>query len=445
MQIPISIVSPVQLLERTVLQNSLLAAYYGFMILLSIVAFVAAIQFRERVFALYLCYVLSLIGTMFALNGYAYLILWPEGGLVPSISTGVFAGFTSLFGILFAADFLQAKNLMRSVMWAVRLEVVASLATISTSLLGWYPLGIKLAVGSGILLFPTVLYMTLVAYRNHVVGARYFIVAWGIFLTSVLTTGLTFNAILPTNVITSNVMQIASMIDIFVLSMALVDRANAFRRETTMATERANNYLASLNERLEEQVEERTLQLTEKNRQLENQAIRDSLTGLLNHKAVLERLGDELSAKTRFDYSVSAIMVDIDLFKSVNDEFGHQSGDKVLQMVATILRKHLRRYDVCGRYGGDEFIIVLRRSSKDEAIQFSERLRHDISNLEIPGKPEIKITASFGVSTYQEGDTAASADALVANADRALYAAKTAGRNIIRYFPNGAPAPRVAD
>ena len=435
MQVPISLMSIDQLLQRTVRQNSLFAAYYGFMIVLSLVAAIATVQFRERVFAYYLCYVISMIGVLFSLNGYAYLFFWPDGGETASVSTACFVALACLFGALFAAEFLRTRTLHRSVTVVLNLQMLCAIATLISSLASWYPVSLKLAVCTGMITVPTILYATVIAYFKKIQGSSYFIAAWGIFLAAVFTTGFVLWGVVPTNLFTSNIMQISSMIDVVVVSMALVNRANSLRAENVLATERANLNLSSLNEQLEKEVANRTQQLTAKNQQLADQAVKDSLTELLNHRTLLERLGDELSAATRFKYSVAVIMMDVDHFKSINDSFGHQAGDETLQEIATTLRMHLRHYDICGRYGGDEFIIVLSRTSTEEAMQFTERLRYDISSITIPKKPQINVTASFGISVLAGSETVASAEELVAKADHALYEAKGSGRNVVRFVP----------
>lgn len=157
-------------------------------------------------------------------------------------------------------------------------------------------------------------------------------------------------------------------------------------------------------------------------------ATRDSLTGLLNRRAALSRLADEIARADREGHSMAALMADIDRFKDVNDAAGHAVGDAVLLAVAEALRTTARTYDVVARLGGEEFLVVMPTVGSDEAVAAAERMRHAVSEattlVEGWGRP---VTVSIGVATrMQEG---ASLSDTLRQADRALYAAKEAGRD----------------
>jgi len=160
----------------------------------------------------------------------------------------------------------------------------------------------------------------------------------------------------------------------------------------------------------------------------------DGLTRLLNHRAVHERLGEELARSIRFDRPLSVILCDLDLFKRVNDTYGHLAGDAVLRAVAASFRTTLRTSDVIGRYGGEEFLVVLTESELEAARQVAERLRAGLAHREVPlpAGGSLAVTASFGVAARNEVPAPGSAEALVSLADTRLYQAKAAGRNCVR-------------
>jgi diguanylate cyclase (GGDEF)-like protein/PAS domain S-box-containing protein len=161
---------------------------------------------------------------------------------------------------------------------------------------------------------------------------------------------------------------------------------------------------------------------------LREQSTRDSLTGLYNRRYLDEILGQELISAGEQDYPVSVIMGDLDHFKSVNDRFGHVAGDEVLRRVGRLMMTHARAGDICCRYGGEEFLLVLPRVTKDIALERAERLRGAMAAALIPyGELAIPVTASFGVAAFP--DDGRTGDELIDAADRALYAAKAAGRN----------------
>jgi two-component system, cell cycle response regulator len=160
----------------------------------------------------------------------------------------------------------------------------------------------------------------------------------------------------------------------------------------------------------------------------------DGLTRLLNHRAIYERLEEELQRGHRFGHPVSVVICDLDHFKRVNDSFGHLAGDAVLRSAATIMRHSVRATDVIGRYGGEEFLSVLPESDLDSARQAAERLRKALATnpIAVPNGSSITITGSFGVATASELTGGGGAESLVALADRRLYQAKAEGRNCVR-------------
>jgi diguanylate cyclase (GGDEF)-like protein len=134
------------------------------------------------------------------------------------------------------------------------------------------------------------------------------------------------------------------------------------------------------------------------------------------------------SSDCRYGRALSAIMMDIDHFKRVNDTFGHTVGDQILQGVAESCRQELRRVDVVGRYGGDEFVILLPENDRAAAVQVAERLRKNIAHMHLnTAKGSAKVTASLGVATVDCNKP--SLETLLSQADKALYVAKRRGRN----------------
>jgi diguanylate cyclase (GGDEF)-like protein len=159
---------------------------------------------------------------------------------------------------------------------------------------------------------------------------------------------------------------------------------------------------------------------------LAQQALIDGLTGLWNRGHFEQRLGEALSAAERHGHPLACVILDLDHFKQVNDDHGHAFGDQVLRCVARVLRASARQEDTVCRYGGEEFILLLPRTSASEAGGLSERLRDNIANLALSHHDQpVRISASFGVA-----DLALAAHRpLVEAADEALYQAKRNGRD----------------
>jgi diguanylate cyclase (GGDEF)-like protein len=158
---------------------------------------------------------------------------------------------------------------------------------------------------------------------------------------------------------------------------------------------------------------------------MQAQALTDSLTGCYNRRSFEAQLERDLNLANRTQLPVSLLMLDLDNFKRINDQAGHEVGDLALCMLADNLRAELRAGDMAARFGGDEFVIILPQANTAGAILVAERLRTRLEQMEVPGFG--KVTASFGVATFP--DHSSSRDMLVAAADRALYNSKNTGRN----------------
>ena len=169
-------------------------------------------------------------------------------------------------------------------------------------------------------------------------------------------------------------------------------------------------------------------QLESANTKLQELALRDGLTGLLNRRYWESCLEREFARHQRYDNPVSLVIFDIDHFKRVNDTYGHQTGDEVIRETARITSQLVRETDFAGRYGGEEFVVLLPGTTLDGAAQFAERLRSTIERqqLDYQGSP-LTFTISLGVATL--ADDMAGYQALLERADKALYQSKEGGRN----------------
>jgi diguanylate cyclase (GGDEF)-like protein len=164
---------------------------------------------------------------------------------------------------------------------------------------------------------------------------------------------------------------------------------------------------------------------------LERLANFDSLTGLYNRRAVLDKLDELINLANRYKEDFSLSMLDIDNFKKVNDRYGHLTGDEVLEKIAVLIRRNIRETDIVGRYGGEEFIIILPKTNLSSAWVVAERLRNIIEKAELKDSAgnAFTITVSQGLVGWERDEDAAS---LISRADAALYKAKEKGRNRVQ-------------
>ena len=198
----------------------------------------------------------------------------------------------------------------------------------------------------------------------------------------------------------------------------------------------ANQELQNANCQLTQEIERRKL-IEDK---LARLAKTDQLTNALNRHALFETGAQEVARAHRYQHPLTVLMLDIDRFKLINDQLGHAVGDLAIQQAVKTLRQNLRRIDHIGRYGGDEFVIILPETDWREAQQTAERLRLAVDNRNILHHPSLNVSISIGVAGIwrRQPDDFMAFEALLLLADQGLYHAKAAGRNCIKAAPGSA-------
>ena len=171
------------------------------------------------------------------------------------------------------------------------------------------------------------------------------------------------------------------------------------------------------------------LKLKEAYKRIEELAELDELTGSFNRRCIMRMLGEEIARARRSKIPCSIALIDLDWFKRINDAHGHPTGDEVLRTFAITMFANIRSIDRFGRYGGEEFLLVLPDLSDDGAVRALDRLRAIVADLDWSAfSPSMKVTISAGVATLKQNETP---DTFLARADSALYTAKARGRNRI--------------
>jgi diguanylate cyclase len=199
-----------------------------------------------------------------------------------------------------------------------------------------------------------------------------------------------------------------------------VDNQDSLTSQLTALVERVQN------------MEEQDANIREQLEQEKVRAVTDTLTGLPNREAYGERVHNEILRWQRYQHPLSLAVLDIDFFKKVNDEYGHQMGDKVLKAISTSVANRLREVDFMARFGGEEFVLLLPETTAEEALSLLNRTRERLAKTHMRSKKDdgeetkFTVTVSIGISEFKEGDTA---DDVFERADKALYEAKENGRN----------------
>ncbi|MGJ4949208.1 GGDEF domain-containing protein [Bradyrhizobium sp. HKCCYLS20291] len=207
--------------------------------------------------------------------------------------------------------------------------------------------------------------------------------------------------------------------------------ANALERLATLLvfvlTIAACMFLGIFSSALRESLYQRGLKLKEAYRRIEELAEIDELTGALNRRSIMHMLEDEMARSRQIGKPCSVVLIDLDWFKRINDEHGHPTGDDVLRTFAITMFANIRGSDRFGRYGGEEFLLVLPGAPPDPACRLAERLRQIIADLDWSAfSTGLQVTFSAGVATGRGDETT---ESLLARADRALYESKAQGRN----------------
>jgi diguanylate cyclase (GGDEF)-like protein len=186
-------------------------------------------------------------------------------------------------------------------------------------------------------------------------------------------------------------------------------------------------YIGFFGNSMRKALHQRTIELKIANQRIEEFAQIDELTGVLNRRQIMKCLNEEMARAQRSDIPCSVAIIDLDHFKRINDRFGHPAGDEVLRAFAISVFANIRNIDKLGRYGGEEFLLILPDTAKNQAVRTLDRLRSIVSDLDWTAISEnLDLTMSAGICSVRRAD---SADDVLARVDLALYRAKDAGRN----------------
>jgi diguanylate cyclase (GGDEF)-like protein len=189
-------------------------------------------------------------------------------------------------------------------------------------------------------------------------------------------------------------------------------------------------FLSVINTHNNRLLRERGIEMQAKLAEIERLAHHDELTGVLNRRRMMHFLGEELARHDRNGAPVSVALLDLDHFKAINDTLGHLCGDEVLRRLAAVVQRHARTTDRFGRYGGEEFLIILNDTATDAALLAVERVRSAVAKIDWSDiSPELRVTFSAGIASYNGSE---SMELLLSRADLGLYEAKRCGRNCSR-------------
>ncbi|MGL4639155.1 MAG: sensor domain-containing diguanylate cyclase [Shewanella sp.] len=401
-------------------------------------------------------YVISITLLVATLNGYAFRYIWPNWPILQQIMVPILLPIVMVFALMFSEKILQLKHYSRPILLLCRYGAVYILVIGLLTPFVRYSTVLYIEIISVVILSVILMVLAMIqAIKGHRL-ARLYSLGWGTMLLGACTSSLLYLNIIELTIKPQTPIMLGLTFEIILMSLVLAIRYNDERKtklriqqealaqaqKIQSAREETLRLEAQANEKLERMVQERTLELeitlrelNEVNQKLTEQSTIDSLTGVKNRSAFDKRLLAESRISRRQETPLALLMLDIDRFKSINDQFGHLAGDQALIKIAHTLQQHLKRpTDLVSRFGGEEFAIILPNTSAEGALQVAQSIRNAVlaNGLEWEGKP-IPLTVSIGVSAAIINNEQHSSE-LLEQADKALYQAKNNGRNQVKLY-----------
>lgn len=415
--------------RQWIIQDSLwYGFYYGALTILLAYNLIIGFLTKERDFYLYSLY----LGTFFIWNllfrGYGYQHLWPDNPWFANQILSISVSFIFITLTAFTAVFLdlkrQAPRLHRLILVLTGLQLVPIFLTLGSYYTLFFTTLMPIASMHLLAILSAAIYLS---YKKSQ-PAQIFTLAWGVLIASVLIYFAQVLGAIPANSLTSNILNIGSLIEMLVLALAMVDKINQMKQDQAKAL-KANLIIQQENNiELEQLVAEKTAQLTALNKQLEHDAITDALTGLFNRRRLPRLYEKRLEHCSQHDEFIGFILLDIDHFKQINDKFGHQDGDEVLVKLTECMRAFWLEWQAdLFRFGGEEFGIIICHKDRPLLTETIKSFQHHISQQTLHHTRNITISVGAVIMPSQN---CPDLDKAIAVADGLLYDAKNQGRDL---------------
>lgn len=409
---------------------------FGFMMALAAYNLTLFFGLRKRSHLYYAVYLVSLVVLIACYTGHGLAWLWPDQPQVQRYAILLAMVIYGCCGLLFASRFLALKEHAPRALHFVHLFSAAGLGAIAICILLDSQLAAALVAFNFAALFSlSMVLLGLLTIRNSQPSGRYFLIAAIFGMLGAGSTTLAVWGAIPFNAVTYHALEFGMVIEATLFALALSYRFNEISGNLVE--------INALNDQLSAEVAERK-KMEEQIRQL---AFHDSLTGVPNRRLLLDRLEQAVAASKRKKCYAALIFLDLDNFKPLNDLHGHVVGDMLLVEAATRLRSCVRETDTVARFGGDEFVVMLNDLGEDPVASFAlartvaEKILAAIAGPyrfapthpdETSADIQHNCTASIGVVVFTDHE--GSPDDLIKRGDDAMYRAKMAGRNTIRFF-----------
>jgi diguanylate cyclase (GGDEF)-like protein len=415
--------SPSNLMLMQTKEASLVNFLFGGLLLMAIISLVAGIATKEGFFYADSAYMLSKIIAWGTILGYTHEFVLTEQFHWSYMS--IAAAISIFCGLLFSRIFLQSKKYTPKLDYVLQFMMGNAVFLLACAVFKLTALAV-LSITVALFLYPVVIIVGVNRWMQGSKEAAVFALGWSFLVIGLVVQALRDLGFVEHNFINYYWPIFASYAEMVVIMVAMGLRLRLLRRQKIDAEHKYTLKLEHSKAELELLVKARTKELEKQKHRAEIEARTDALTGTRNRRSFFAEAG-KLLAETRIKHmTVSLLMFDIDNFKTINDTYGHNTGDEALRSFVDTIARRIRETDIFGRLGGEEFSLLLC-GSKQDALQMAERLREDIANLRLEtSKGPLQFTTSVGVA-HLSNETMI--EELLNQADKALYEAKAGGRN----------------
>ncbi|SDT87789.1 diguanylate cyclase (GGDEF) domain-containing protein [Halopseudomonas salegens] len=431
--------SPQAFAGYSVSSMAVITLYLGMLLAMAIYNLLLFSVLREKTYLCYVAFVVVFGVGALSFTGIGSRFIWPELGAYGSRILPLSLCLSGLLGTLFIRSFLQIKQHLPQ--WYTPLGVIVWLCLAFSLLSLVAPIRVSIQGMSvlAIITAPLVLACIVQAARVRVPGARIVLLAWSLMIAGMVLLALRNFGLLPSNFVTTYAMHVGSALEMLLLSFALAARFNTLKEQREKAQQSALNAQSELvttlqehERQLEEKVAERTAELAAVNARLERMAMQDPLTNLANRAALEQHIGEAMRRSQRRSEYLAVMLVDLDGFKQINDQLGHETGDAVLRCIAERMQETARESDFVARLGGDEFVLVAESIlDRHQAAALAERFLDELSlPIELAGQ-SIAVGASIGITLTRSADP--DMPSLLRQADNAMYKRKRSGRHGVSF------------
>ena len=418
--------SPGELEITKTLELVLYSAAFGILLTIMLLSLSLFLSLRRSSFLYYSGYIF-----------FSILVWGKTSGLIPNLMTStsliqyfwVYSGLMVAFAMMFGRTFLNTKKYLPKLDTLLKLNDLVRLSQIPLFYLGMHSLSIDFLKIS-MLGFPLLIFAGLLRWRQGNPLALIFSGAWLLYTYAVSSYPFRDNGLLVQDITALHIPIVAAIIETTLLFITLTLQTRQIQKANEKTKQDYLLLLTNHAAELEKQVEEKTRQLVSEKQRAEKEARTDVLTNIANRRSFIRTGKQMISQSKQASTACGMIQLDADFFKSVNDRYGHASGDEALRTIAQSISENIRANDVAARMGGEEFAIITPCTDLKNLILVAERIRKKIEATTITHEEQtFQITCSFGCALYQPNDDL---DSLLERADKALYAAKKAGRNCVK-------------